>query len=503
MDSPVYARENMHAQEPFSTAFVLVAAGVLLIACAILSRGSKHIGIPAALIFLAVGMAAGSEGIGGIPFEDYPFAFRLGTAALTMILFDGGLNTPLAVIKGGLTIAGTLATAGVLGTAGLVAIVAHMLGLPWLEAMLLGAIISSTDAAAVFSLLKGSGLHLRKRVASILELESGLNDPMAVIITAAATDAIATKTPLGWHVLIEILLQISMGAVGGLFIGYGGRFLLTRLRLSPGGLYPVLSIGLALIAFGMPTLLFGSGFLGVYVAAVIMGNARIPYRSGLVRVHEAIAWFAQVVMFLVLGLLVFPSRLWAIAPLGMVIALFLAFVARPVVVALCLLPFRLPGKEVFYIGWVGLRGAVPIVLGMFPVLARIPHAELIFNVVFFVVVINALIPGATVQWLTRHIGLESHDPPPSPAVLEINSTQLLLGDIVSFYIGDASIVSGKKISEIPFPEGAGAMLLIRGQEMTAPRGPTILEAGDHLYVFCRPHDRAFVHLMLGSAQSET
>jgi cell volume regulation protein A len=490
--------------EPLATALLLAVFGALLAVSALFSRASERFSIPVALVFLGIGMLAGSEGLGGIVFEDYGFAFRLGTVALVLILFDGGLNTHLHALRLAARPAGVLATVGVIGTAGLVTAAAHALGFEWASALLLGAVVSSTDAAAVFSVLRTSGISLKRRVGSTLEVESGLNDPMAVILTIATTQLLLTpETPLDWHLAVDVVRESVVGAALGAAIGYGGRELLARVRLPAGGLYPALTLGLAFLAFSVPTLLHGSGFLAVYVAAVLLGNGTLPYRPGLLRVHDALAWLSQIVMFLVLGLLVFPSRLREVAGIGLLLALFLAIVARPLVVALCLAPFRAYARrEVAYVGWVGLRGAVPIILATFPVLAGAPGASRVFDVVFFIVVVNALVPGATVPWVTRRLGLESADPPAPRAVLEIGSMQPLEGELISYYIDPALAVAGVSLRDLPFPDGASVVLIVRGRELLAPKGATVLEPGDHAYLVTRREDRALLQLMFGRPEND-
>ena len=488
--------------EPEATAWFLVVLGLLLAVSALFSRFSARFGVPLFLVFLVLGMLAGSEGIGGIEFEDYGFAFRLGTAALVLILFDGGLNTPLSALRAGLRPAAVLATVGVVGTASLVALGARLLGFDWGPAFLLGAVVSSTDAAAVFSVLRGSGLQIRQRVGTTLELESGLNDPMAVILTMSLTGSLAAGHAVGLGILLEVLVQLLVGTVFGLGAGFAGRALLRRGRLQAGGLYPVLTFAVALLAFGLPTLLAGSGFLAVYLAGVILGNGEVPYRAGLRHFHDAAAWCGQLTMFLMLGLLVFPSRLLEVAWVGLAIALILAFVARPLVVMLCLLPFRFPLRETAFVSWVGLRGAVPIVLATFPVLERVPGAERLFDVVFFVVVASALVPGGTVAWLARRLGLSAGVPPSPQAVLEISSTQVLDGDVLSFHVDDALPVCGAALADIPLPEEAAVMLVVRGSELLAARGNTVLQDGDHVYLFCRREDRPLVELLFGRAGEE-
>jgi cell volume regulation protein A len=334
------------ANEPQATALLLATCGLLLAISVLFSRASQRFGIPIALLFLGVGMLAGSEGIGGIEFDDYHFAFRIGTLALALILFDGGLNTPLSALRRAAAPAGVLATLGVAGTAVLVAVCARALGLGWQEAMLLGAVVSSTDAAAVFAVLRGSGLQLKRRLGVTLEVESGINDPVAVILTTVLTQNLLTPgSAAGWRIPAEIVVHLVVGGVVGAAIGYAGRYILSRITLHTGGLYPVLTLSLGLVAFGLATLLHGSGFLAVYLAGLLLGNGPLPYRTGLLRVHDALAWLSQVGMFLVLGLLVYPSRLVEVAVEGLAIALLLALAVRPLIVALCLLPFRYPRRE--------------------------------------------------------------------------------------------------------------------------------------------------------------
>ncbi len=493
----------MIPHEPQATALLLLTCGLLLGISVLFSRASQRFGVPIALLFLGVGMLAGSEGIGGIEFTDYQFAFRVGVVALGLILFDGGLNTPLQAVRRAAGPASVLATLGVAGTATLLAVGAHRLGLGWGEALLLGAVVSSTDAAAVFAVLRGSGLQLKRRLGVTLEVESGINDPVAVILTTVLTQNLLTPGAVeGWWIPLEVVLQLAVGSVVGAGVGYGGRHLLSRLHLSTGGLYPVMTLALGLVAFGLATLSHGSGFLAIYLAGLLLGNGPLPYRTGLLRVHDALAWLSQVGMFLILGLLVFPSRLLDVAPAGLAIALLLGIVVRPLVVWLCLLPFRYPRREVLYIGWVGLRGAVPIVLATFPVLAGAPGAERLFDLVFFIVVVNAVVQGGSVAWLTRKLGLQSKEPPAPQAVLAIESRQPLQGELMSFYIDPALVVVGVPLEELPLPEGSAVALIIRGAELVPPKPGTLLQAGDHVHIITPPEDRAFIQLMFGRPEEE-
>jgi potassium/hydrogen antiporter len=493
----------MPTTEPFATAILLATAGLLMAASVLFSRASQRTGVPIALLFLAIGMLAGSEGIGRIQFDDYRFAFRLGSLALALILFDGGLNTPLAALRRTWAPAGLLATVGVALTALLIAVPAHLWGLDWPQALLLGAVVSSTDAASVFAVLRGSGLQLKRRVGTTLELESGLNDPVAVILTIGLTaNLVHSRATSAGSLLVDVALQLAVGAALGIAIGYGGRVLLRRYPIPTGGLYPALTLALALLAFGVTTLLHGSGFLAVYLAGMVLGNGPLPYHAGLLRVHDALAWLAQIGMFLILGLLVYPSGLVEVAGPGLGLALLLAFVVRPLVVALGLAPFGYPGREVLYIGWVGLRGAVPIVLATYPVLAGAAGADRIFHVVFFIVVINALVPGATVAWVTRRLGLQKAEPPAPQAVLAIESRLPLEGELLSFYIDDALVVSGVSLEDLDFPDGSSVTLIVRGNRLIPPRGSTVLKPGDHVYVLSQLEDQPLIQLMFGRPEAE-
>jgi len=488
----------MPTSEPAATALLLTICGVLLAVSVLSSRASQRIGVPIALFFLVVGILAGSEGIGGIPFSDYRLAFRMGSVALALILFDGGLNTPMEVIRRVWAPAGVLASVGVLLVAGLVAGFGHLGGLGWPEALVLGAIVSSTDAASTFAVLRASGLQLKRRVAATLEVESGVNDPTAVILTTTLTFNLLSPGELGLSaMLFRILAELLIGAVIGIGAGYAGRVLMGRLHLVTGGLYPALLLAFGLLSFGVATLAHGSGFLAVYLSGIVLGNGPLPYRASLLRIFDALAWLAQIGMFLMLGLLVFPSRLGETASFGLGVALVLAVLIRPLVVALCLAPFRYPRNETAFIGWVGLRGAVPIVLATFPVLVGAPGADQIFHLAFFIVVVGAIIPGGTVAWATRRLGLESREPPAPHAVLAIESRVPLQGELISFYIDEALVVSGVRLDELDFPEGASVALIVRGDQLIPPKGGTVLLPGDHVYLVVQPEDRPLIQLMFG------
>lgn len=490
----------MFGAEPIPTAFLLGFIGLLMIVSVMLKPALDRAGVPVVLLFLMLGMAAGSDGLGWVAFDDHHLAFRLGTIALVLILLDGGLNTRLSSIRRAIVPAGLLATIGVALTAALTALGARALGLSWNEALLLGAVVSSTDAAAVFAVLRGSRLTLRPRLAATLELESGLNDPMAVILTLSVTTALATGVVNGWSMLWAVPLQLIIGSAMGVGLGWLVRYALGRFPLSTAGLYPVLTLAMAMVAFGLATVAQGSGFLAVYVAGLVLGNGPLPSRAGLTRVHDALAWLSQIGMFLMLGLLVFPSRLPDVAGIGLAVALILTFIARPAAVAACLFPLRVPRKEILYTGWVGLRGAVPIILATIPVLSELPGAQRVFDIVFFIVVVNALLPGATISRLARRLRLDTQQRPSPRAVLEINTMKALDAELISFCIDPSLAVAGATLSQIAFPPGAAAVLVVRGDQLLPCRGDTRLEVGDHAYIFCNPADRPFIELLFGRPQ---
>lgn len=483
--------------EPSATAVLLVVLASLLLASVVFTRPLNRFGIPVVLLFLVLGMIGGSEGLGGIPFDDYRLAFRLGTVALILILFDGGLNTSIASVRRSAGPAGVLATVGVAGTAGLLALIARLLGLPWGEALLIGAIVSSTDAAAVFAVLRGGSLRLKPRVRSVLEVESCVNDPMAVILTIVVIDALQAGSISWWSIAGGVPLQLAIGAAAGLGIGFAARMLLLRLPLATGALYAVATIAIAFLAFGLTTLVNGSGFLAVFVAGVVLGNGPLPSRPGLARVHDALAWLSQISMFLMLGLLVFPSRLIPVAGTGLALGLALAFIARPLITVPCLLPFGIPFDRALFIGWAGLRGAVPIVLATFPAMAGLPGADRVFHLIFFIVVVSTIVPGASIVRLTRRLGFDEPERLPPAAVLEMNSLRSLDGQIRAYFVDETLAVCGASLAQITFPEGAGAILVVRGSELIAARGQTVLQANDHVYIFCKPADQPFIELLFG------
>jgi potassium/hydrogen antiporter len=493
----------MQVIEPHSIATLLTSFSILLAVSALFGRGFERLGVPVVLAFLAIGVVAGYYALPNPSLEDHHFAFRVGVVALTLIIFDGGLNTPRWALKRALMPSLSLATLGVILTAGITALGARVLGMTWGEAMLIGAVVSSTDAAAVFSVLRGSRIQLKHRVATTLEVESGLNDPVAMMLTVAITEALL---PGGTHsvpVLFGVsVYELGMGAVFGYVIGKGGATLLTRYRPPNGGLVSVVTFALALLAFGGATLAHSSGFVSVFVAAAILGNAMLPMKTSVIRFHDAMAWLSQITMFLLLGLLARPDRVLQSVPIALVLALILTFVARPLAVMLSLAPFRYSFRESMFIGWVGLRGAIPIVLSIYPLLAGVPGADRVFDVVLILVIFNAIIPGSTVRMATQRFKLEDDAPPPPGAVLQIEAAQPLDAELKSFYIGPAIAVAGVQLADLDFPEGAAVSMIVRGDSLIPPKGNTILQLGDHVYVITKPADLSEIQLIFGRPESE-
>jgi len=382
--------------------------GALLLAASILaSKASDRTGMPLLLGFLVLGMLAGEDGPGGIVFDDVGAAALIGNLALAVIVLDGGLRTRWETFHVGRVPALSLATLGVLITAAIGGAAATLLlDLPVAEGLLVGAIISSTDAAAVFALLRGHGIRLRERVGATLEIESGANDPMAVFLTLTLIDIVAAGEPVStWGPIGDFLWDLGLGAVGGVV---GGRILaalLRQVRLSP-GLAPLFVSASGVFLFSLVNSGGGSGLLAVYLAGIVVGNSRAPGLARILSVHDGLAWLMQIGMFLILGLLVTPDELVPIAPAALGVAAVLIFIARPLAAVACLAPFRFAPREQAFVAWVGLRGAVPIILSLFPILVGLPHAREMFNVAFFVVLISLALQGWTLPAVARRLGIE-------------------------------------------------------------------------------------------------
>jgi cell volume regulation protein A len=477
----------------FAVDRLILVAGILLLLGIASSKFSARLGLPVLVLFLGVGMLAGSEGFGGIDFENYTLAHGIGTAALALILFDGGLRTPLSSIRLAWRPSVALATVGVLITSVLTGLAAtHILGVSLLEGVLLGGIVGSTDAAAVFAVLRSSGLRLRERLSATLEIESGSNDPMAIFLTVGVLQVLLGRMEMGLELLWLFILQMVAGALAGVAVGRAGVWVTNRVNLDAAGLYPILVSAFGLLAYGLAASLQGSGFLAVYVAGIVLGNSRLVFQRGIFLYHDAAAWLGQIVMFIVLGLLSFPSRLLEAAPQGLLIALVLLLVARPAAVVLTLLPFRFEPREIVFLSWVGLKGAVPITLATFPLLLGLPLGPLLFDVVFFVVLASAVTQGITLSVFARRLGLELPAQPEAPVTLEITSLRHVDGDIVEYTVGPESRAAGHRIRELALPEGVVIALIAREEQVIPPQGRTRILPDDHVFVVLRPETRPLV-----------
>ncbi|MCM8776173.1 MAG: potassium/proton antiporter [Candidatus Omnitrophica bacterium] len=456
---------------------ILLAAALLLFLSVLSSKISDRFSIPSLLLFLAIGMLAGSEGLGRIYFDNAALAKIIGVVALSFILFSGGLETDYAETKRILVKGMILSTIGVLMTAFIVGIFAsRIFGIPLKEGLLLGAIISSTDAAAVFSILRSKNIGLKGQLRPILELESGSNDPMAVFLTVGMIQLIQHPA-MPWLDLIGMFFkQMALGFVVGWLLATAFLKIINRLFLEYEGLYAVLTFSVALLAYAAAETAGGNGFLSVYVFGLLLSKHDFMNKRSLIRFHGGVAWLMQIVMFLTLGLLVFPSKLVRIAWGGVAMACILFFLARPVAVFLCL-PFD-SIKDKLMISWVGLRGAAPIVLATFPLLANVSNSELIFDVVFFVVLVSVLIQGTSIPYVSKHLGLHAPLQRRLRYPLEFEQHAGVDADLLEFMVPYAGASAGKKLYEVGFPKDSLAVLVRRDDKFIVAKGNTVLQEGD-------------------------
>ena len=461
---------------PSLTTAMLVAA-LLLLLSVLASKAAARFGVPALLLFLALGMLAGSEGPGGIWFTDVQLTQTIGIVALAFILFAGGLDTPWRSVRPVVGAAISLATIGIAVSAALIGAAAHFfLGVPLLPGVLLGAVVSSTDAAAVFSVLRSRGVNLRGQLQPLIELESGSNDPMAVFLTVALIERLKNPAAPLLGFAGELVLEMSVGAAAGLLLGRAAVWLLNRVRLEFEGLYPVLTLAFVLAVYGATAALHGNGFLAVYIAGLVLGNSRFIHRRSIIRFHDGIAWLMQIAMFLALGLLVFPSHLAEVAGLGVTVALVATFVARPVAVFVALAASRFDWREKVFIAWAGLRGAVPIILATFAMTAQLAGGTKIFNIVFFSVLVSVLIQGSTVPLMARLLRV-TVSPTAGDAAFARQS------DLLTLELPAGSPAIGRQVVELALPAEALILLVYRGNSFFPATGATRFEAGDRIIVF--------------------
>lgn len=462
---------------------ILLVGSLLLFVSIIVGKTSYKFGVPTLLLFLAIGMLAGSDGIGGIHFDNPEIAQFIGVVSLNFILFSGGLDTSWKSVKPILREGVVLSTLGVLLTAlSLGTFVWLITDFTIYESMLLGSIVSSTDAAAVFSILRSKSLALKSNLRPTLELESGSNDPMAYVLTIAFLSLVVNQDKSAFSIIPLFLHQMILGGIAGFAFGKLSKFVINNIRLDFEGLYPVLVIALMFITFSATDFVGGNGFLAIYICAVYLGNQELIHKKTILKMYDGLAWLMQIVLFLTLGLLVFPSQIIPYIGIGILISLFLIIVARPVGVLLSLMFFRMKMRRRFYISWVGLRGAVPIVFATYPLLAGIDKANMIFNIVFFISVTSVLIQGTTLtviaKWL--HVALPEK-------VKKITEVDRLILDLPKSSLQEFEILPdfqsvNKRIIDLNFPKTAFIVMIKRGEEFIRPGGSTVLKENDVLMV---------------------
>jgi len=462
---------------------ILLIGSILLLLSILAGKTSFRLGVPTLIFFVIVGMLAGSEGIGGIAFDNPKYAKFIGIIALNFILFAGGIDTDWKTIRPVLWKGISLSTLGVFLTAAFLGLFVYLAtDFSLLEGLLLGAIVSSTDAAAVFSILRSKKLGLKGSLRPALELESGSNDPMAYFLTITFIMLIVERDSSVTDILLLFLKQFAFGTAIGLAMGRASQFIINRIRLDFDGLYPVLAIALMLFTFSAAEFINGNGFLAVYLAALYLGSQDLIHKRSIIRAFDGFAWLMQIVLFLTLGLLVFPSQITAIAGIGIIISLFLVFVARPLSVFISLSRFRMKRRERLFISWVGLRGAVPIVFATFPLIAGIEKAGMIFNIVFFISLISVLLQGTSLSQVARwlHVTLPENIRRRSP--LDIALSDDFKSEFIEIDIGPDSPAVARQVMDLAFPKKALIVLIKRKGKYITPNGSTIIESGDTLLI---------------------
>lgn len=474
---------NLRMPAGITLEVLLVLAAFFLLLCVVASKISAKLGIPALLLFLCIGMLAGSDGPGGIEFTDLALTKSLGTLALAFILFAGGLETNWQAIRPIALKGLALSTIGVVVTCISVgAFVHYVLKFPPLPSLLLGAVVSSTDAAAIFGVLKSSGIRLKHNITELLEFESGTNDPVAIFLTITLTSMITEPGFSATTIIPRLLLEMPLGAVIGWLGAKGAVWLINRIRLEYDGLYPVITLATVCLVFGGSAWIHGNPFLAVYVAGISMGSQNFLHRLALTQFHDAMAWITQIGVFLLLGLLVFPSQLPSVAFSGVLLSLFLIFVARPVAVFASLALSKMQKRTKLFIAWAGLRGAVPIILATFPALAGVNEATEIFNLVFFVVLTSVLIQGTTLRPLAKLLSVSR------PASSTSGMKPASGGDLLEITLVEGSKAVGLQVVELGLPPTALIVLLTRAGSQYVPQGSTVLQIGDRILVATRRSD---------------
>lgn len=472
-----------------TTENILLVGSILLIISVLAGKTSYKFGVPVLIFFLAIGMLAGSEGIGGIYFDNPKTAQFIGIIALNFILFSGGFETDLKAIKPVLGKGIALSTLGVILTTVIVGVVVwYFLGFTIYEGMLLGAIISSTDSAAVFSILRSRSLALKHNLRPLLELESGSNDPMAYVLTIVFTGLVMHPETTLLSSIPMFIQQLVLGAVMGLGIGYLSKQVINKIKLDYEGLYTVLAIALMFFMFAATDYIGGNGFLAVYLAAVYLGNQELIHKKKILKTFDGFAWLMQIVLFVTLGLLVFPSQVVPVIGIGLIVSAILILLARPLSVFITLLPFHITTRMKLYISWVGLRGAVPIVFATYPLIAGFDKADLFFNIVFFISVSSVLIQGTTLNIVGKWLHLILPESVKPRTIVDMERFESIKSHLHEILITENSTAAGKEIVEIGFPKTAIISFINRNGKFITPNGSTVIEAGDKLFVLAESNE---------------
>jgi len=480
---------------------ILLWVALLTLVSVVASKLSDKFAIPALLLFLAIGMLAGSEGLGGIYFDDPLLAKFIGTIALVFIIFSGGLDTSWKEVRPVVWPGIVLSTAGVLATAVIAGLAAvYIFKFSLLEGLLLGSIVSSTDAAAVFNILRSKRISLKSPLKPLLEFESGSNDPMAVFLTIGFLSMLTIKGMSFLAFIPVFVIDMGGGAVVGYLMAKFALFVIKRLKLEYEGLFPALSISLVLLTYSVASLLNCNGFLAVYIVGLMVARHEFQNKKMIIKFHDGLAWLMQITMFLTLGLLVFPSHILPVMGLGLLFTIVLMLVARPISVLLCLLPFKLGIGKKIMVSWVGLRGAVPIVLATFPLLAGISQAETIFNIVFFVTITSVLIQGTSIPFVAKLLRVDSPVSNRRHYPIEFEKTEGIDAELTDVLVPYDSGAAGKPIMELAVPEKCLIMLISRGDKFVIPAGPTVIEPGDVLPVLANETDLAELQRILAPLQ---
>ncbi|MFA6236093.1 MAG: potassium/proton antiporter [Bacteriovorax sp.] len=485
----------------FSLEFILLFSSSLLVISVLLSRVSSTLGVPALLIFLVLGMLAGSEGLGKIPFDNYSIAFAIGSVCLAFIVFDGGLRTSWVSVKPILPIGISLSFFGTIITGIVTGIFAHLvLGLGLLEGLLLGGISSSTDAAAVFSILRSKGLSLKGKLKQILEFEAGSNDPVAVFFTIAMISIISSASTNAASVFWLFLKQAGIGFIFGYIGANAIRVITNRAGIEFEGLYGVLIAGFVMVLFSGTSYVGGSGFLAVYVAGLLLGKFDFLHKGSVTRFVDGVAWVSQITIFLVLGLLVFPSKILLVWKEGLLFAFFMMFIARPISVFLSAPGKTLKKEERLFVSWIGLRGAAPIILATLPWIKKLPNAEFYFDLVFFTVIISVVFQGISIPWIASKLKVTV--PIDEESQADSNLGSLLPPGFISIeaVVHEGANATDKKIFELGLPPGVLLTSIKRGDRFLVPQGSTTVVTGDKVLGFARESSLEELKLIFGDTK---